>query len=119
MAYSKDLVQDVLDYLDAGHSTREAEERFNVSHESAARWRRLRDGNLRNNRPHPIRYPPETARMALGLAYGDHGFTLDQVAVMVGVSAPTISVYLHMEEEAHGGRNHGDPPRSILTRSRR
>ncbi|QTU84258.1 IS3 family transposase [Xiamenia xianingshaonis] len=31
--------------------------------------------------------------MALGLAYGDHGFTLDQVAVMVGVSAPTISIW--------------------------
>lgn len=29
--------------------------------------------------------------MALGLAYGDHGLRLDEVAVMVGVSAATIS----------------------------
>ena len=66
MAYSKEFIQDVLDYLDSGHSTREAEERFSISHESAARWRRKRDGNLRINRPHPIKYPPETVRLALG-----------------------------------------------------
>ena len=91
MAYSKEFVQDVLNYLDLGHSTREAEEHFNISHESAARWRRKRDGNLRINRPHPIKYPLETVRLALGLAYGKHGLTLDQTAVLVGVSAPTIS----------------------------
>ena len=91
MAYSKEFIQEVLNYLDSGHSAREAEDCFNISHESAARWRRLRDGNLRINRPHPIKYPQETVRMALGLAYGDHGLTLDQVGVMVGVSAPTIS----------------------------
>lgn len=91
MAYPKDFVQEVLDFLDAGHSAREAEERFGVSHESAARWRRERDGNLRINRPHPIKYSQETVKLALGLAYGDHGLTLDQTAVLVGVSAPTIS----------------------------
>lgn len=91
MSYPKSYVKEVLDYLDAGHSSREAESRFGVSHESAARWRRQRDGNLRYNRPHPIKYPLETVRMALGLAYGDHGLRLDEVAVMVGVSAATIS----------------------------
>lgn len=91
MAYSKEFIKNVLSYLDSGHSTREAEEYFNISHESAARWRRKRDGNLRVNRPHPIKYPQETVRLALGLAYGKHGLTLDQTAVFVGVSAPTIS----------------------------
>lgn len=91
MTYPKSLVKEVLDYLDAGHSAREAESRFGVSHESAARWRRQRDGNLRHNRPHPVEYPLDTVRTALGLAYGGHGFRLDEVAAMVGVSAPTIS----------------------------
>lgn len=91
MSYPKSFVKQVLDYLDAGHSARDAEVCFGVSHESAARWRRQRDGNLRHNRPHPVEYPLETVRMALGLAYGGHGLRLDEVAVMVGVSAPTIS----------------------------
>lgn len=91
MAYPQELVNEVLDYLDSGHSVREAERRFGVGHESAARWRRLRDGSLRANRPHPVKYPKDTVRLALGLAYGGHGFGLDEVAVMVGVSAPTIS----------------------------
>ena len=91
MAYPQELINEVLDYLDSGHSVREAERRFGVGHESAARWRRLRDGNLRANRPHPVKYPKDTVRLALGLAYGGHGFGLDEVAVMVGVSAPTIS----------------------------
>ena len=91
MSYPKSFVKKVLDYLDAGHSAREAESRFGVSHESAARWRRQRDGNLRHNRPHPVKYPLDTVRVALGLAYGGHGFRLDKVAAMVGVSAPTIS----------------------------
>ena len=91
MAYPQELINEVLDYLDSGHSVREAERRFGVGHESAARWRRLRDGNLRANRPHPVKYPQDTVRLALGLAYGGHVFGLDEVAVMVGVSAPTIS----------------------------
>lgn len=91
MSYPKSFVKKVLDYLDAGHSAREAESHFGISHESAARWRRQRDGNLRHNRSHPIKYPLDTVRLALGLAYGGHGFRLDEVAVMVGVSAPTIS----------------------------
>ena len=37
--------------------SREAERRFGVGHESAARWRRLRDGNLRANRPHSLLFP--------------------------------------------------------------
>lgn len=30
-------------------------------------------------------------RLAFGLAYGGHGLRLDEVAAMLGVSAPTIS----------------------------
>lgn len=44
MAYSKEAIDEVLAYLDEGHSARDAERRFGVSHESAARWRRKRDG---------------------------------------------------------------------------
>lgn len=91
MSYPKSFVEQVLDYLDAGHSAREAKARFGVSHESAARWRRQRDGNLRHNGPRPVKYPLETVRMALGLAYGGHGLRLDEVAAMVGASASTIS----------------------------
>lgn len=91
MAYPKETIDEVLAYLDEGHSVRDAERRFGVSHESAARWRRERDGNLRVIRPHPVKYPFETVRLALGLAYGGHGLRLDEVAAMLGVSAPTIS----------------------------
>lgn len=91
MAYPQELVDEVLEYLDSGRSARDAECRFGVSYESAARWRRQRDGNLRVNRPHPVKYPLEVVRTALGLAYGGHGLKLDEVAVMMGVSAPTIS----------------------------
>ena len=91
MAYPKETVDEVLAYLDDGHSVRDAERRFGVSHESAARWRRERDGNLKASRPHPVKYPFETVRLALGLAYGGHGLRLDEVAAMLGVSAPTIS----------------------------
>lgn len=55
MAYPQELVDEVLDYLDSGHSAREAERRFGVSHESAARWRRRRDGNLRVNQAAPCK----------------------------------------------------------------
>ena len=113
MAYPQELVNEVLDYLDSGHSVREAERRFGVGHESAARWRRLRDGNLRANRPHPVKYPKDTVRLALGLAYGGHGFGLDEVAVMVGVSAPTISNWKRRYVE--GG--HMTSRRSISARS--
>ena len=37
MAYPQELINEVLDYLDSGHSVREAERRFGVGHESAAR----------------------------------------------------------------------------------
>ena len=66
-----------------------AERRFGVSRESAARWRRGRDGDLKVGRPRPVKLPL-TVRLALGLAYGGHGLRLDEVAVMLGVS-PTIS----------------------------
>ena len=91
MAYPKEKIDEVLAYLDEGHSARDAERRFGVSRESAARWRRGRDGNLKVGRPRPVKYPFETVRLALGLAYGGHGLRLDEVAVMLGVSAPTIS----------------------------
>lgn len=41
--------------------------------------------------PHPVKYPFETVSLALKLAYGGHGLRLDEVAAMLGVSAPTIS----------------------------
>lgn len=113
MAYPQELINEVLDYLDSGHSVREAERRFGVGHESAARWRRLRDGNLRANGPHPVKYPQDTVRLALGLAYGGHVFGLDEVAVMVGVSAPTISNWKRRYVE--GG--HMTSRRSIPARS--
>ena len=91
MAYPKEKIDKVLAYLDEGHSARDAERRFGVSRESAARWRRERDGRLRVARSRPVKYPFETVRLALGLAYGDHGLGLDEVAVMLGVSPPIIS----------------------------
>lgn len=39
MAYPKEKIDEVLAYLDEGHSARDAERRFGVSRESAARWR--------------------------------------------------------------------------------
>ncbi|WP_373096240.1 helix-turn-helix domain-containing protein [Collinsella bouchesdurhonensis] len=42
MAYPKEKIDEVLAYLDEGHSARDAERRFGVSRESAARWRRGR-----------------------------------------------------------------------------
>ncbi|MFR4805076.1 MAG: IS630 transposase-related protein [Eggerthellaceae bacterium] len=111
MAYPQELINEVLDYLDSGHSVREAERRFGVGHESAARWRRLRDGNLRANRPHPVKYPQDTVRLALGLAYGGHGFGLDEVAVMVCLRAHDINWRRYVE----GG--HMDIPEIVPTRS--
>ena len=80
MVYSKGLVQDVLDFLDAGHSTREAQRRFDVHFTTAARWRRERDALCRTGSPQPVECLPGIVRMALGMAYGNHGFKLDQVA---------------------------------------
>ena len=54
MAYPKEKIDEVLAYLDEGHSARDAERRFGVSRESAARWRRGRDGNLKVGRPRKI-----------------------------------------------------------------
>lgn len=53
MAYPKEAIDEVLAYLDEGHSVRDAERRFGVSRESAARWRRECDGNLKAIRPIP------------------------------------------------------------------
>lgn len=93
MVYSKGLVQDVLDFLDAGHSTREAQRRFDVHFTTAARWRRERDALCRTGSPQPVECLPGIVRMALGMAYGNHGFKLDQVACTLGVAASTISAW--------------------------
>ena len=79
MAYPKEKIDEVLAYLDEGHSARDAERRFGVSRESAARWRRGRDGNLKVGRPRPVKYPFETVRLALGLAYGGQGLRPDEI----------------------------------------
>lgn len=93
MAYSQQTVQDVLRYLDEGHSVREAEREFGVSKSSISLWRRKRDGASGRPTPHPAKYPLEVVRLALGLAYGGHGLRLDEVACMLGISAPTISIW--------------------------
>lgn len=91
MAYPKSTLRKALIYLEQGHSIRDTARKFKVSVSCAAKWRKKAFGASRSQRPHPVEYPQETVRMALGLAYGGHGFRLDQVACMMGVSAPTIS----------------------------
>lgn len=91
MAYSQEIIDRVLDYLDEGHSTRDAERFFGISKATAALWRKKRDGLMRMQAAHPVKYSMDVVRKALALAYGGHGLKLDEVAVMLGVSAPTIS----------------------------
>lgn len=91
MVYPQKFINEVLEYLDSGHTSREAGERFGIGHSTAAGWRRRRDGNMRTVGPHPVKYPMDTVKRALGLACGDYGFTTGEVAAIVGVSGPTIS----------------------------
>lgn len=77
--------------LDEGYSVHDVGEAFGISRQTISRWRLLRDGMLRKGHPRPVKYPLETVRTALGLAYGNSGFKLSEVANMLGVSAPTIS----------------------------
>lgn len=91
MAYSQKVVSEVLAYIDDGHTCRQAACRFGVSKTSVSLWKRKRDGLSRKISPHPVRYPDDVVRKALALAYGGHGMKLDEVAVLLGVSAPTIS----------------------------
>lgn len=91
MAYPQQTIEDVLRYLDDGHSIRDAERVFGVSKSSISLWKRKRDDISRRPSPHPVKYPFEVVRLALGLAYGGHGLHLDEVACMLGISAPTIS----------------------------
>lgn len=49
MVHPKEAIDEALAYLDEEHSARDAERRFGVSHESAARWRRERDSNLKGH----------------------------------------------------------------------
>ena len=88
MAYSQEIVSKVLACIDEGHSAREAARRFGVSRSSASAWLRERDGVLRGHR---VRYPMEVVRKALGLAYGGHGLSVEEAAVMLGMTAKTIS----------------------------
>lgn len=91
MAYPKSLVNEVLNYLEEGHAIRDAACRFGLGKSTVSRWSLKAFGPKRPQRSHPVKYSDETVRMALGLAYGGHGFRLDQVACMLGISAPTIS----------------------------
>lgn len=106
MTYPREVVNEVLEHLDSGHSARDAEGCFGVSHEPAARWRCLRDGNLRVNGPHQVKHSQDTVRLSLGLAYGGHGHRPGEVVVMVGVSAPTTSSWRrhYVEDGGAGGR---------------
>lgn len=91
MAYSLGFINKVLDYLDTGHSVRAAAARFGIGRETAARWKRSRDGIQRKTRSHPVEYPQEIVRKVLAIAYGDHGFSVNQVAATMGISPSTIS----------------------------
>lgn len=64
----KELIRNVLNCLDSGYSTREAEEYFHVIRESVSRWCWKRDGGHRIGTPRPIKHPPEAAKLgAVGL----------------------------------------------------
>ena len=91
MAYSQKVVSEVLAYIDDGHTCGQAAFRFGVSKTSASLWGRKRGGLSRKTSSHPVRYPDDVVGKALALAYGGHGMRLDEVAVLLGVSAPTIS----------------------------
>jgi putative transposase len=104
VSYPKSLVTRVLDCLDVGRSAREAEACFGVSHENAARWRRQRHGNLRHNGLHPVKYPLETVRMALGLAYDGYGLRLGEG----GHDRRVRSYDLQLKEVIHRRRHRED-----------
>lgn len=91
MAHPKSLVDEVLNYLEEGHTIRDAACRFGLSKSTVSRWSLETFGLKMPLRSHPVKYPDKMVRMALGLAYGEHGFGLNQVAYMLGISAPTIS----------------------------
>lgn len=91
VSYSQEIIDDVLAYIDEGHTIREAEQRFGIGRSSASRWKRMRDGVTAKSATHPVKYPMDVVRRALGLAYGGYGLRLAEVAAMLGVSAPTIS----------------------------
>lgn len=80
-------------YCNEGHSVREAQGKFGVSKSSASLWLRAANGCKRKTSSHPVKYPERTVRLAIGLAYGNHGFTLTEVAHMLGVSAPSICIW--------------------------
>ncbi len=90
MAYPKEIRESLTDYCNDGHSVREAQEKFGISKSTASLWLRTASGSRRKSLPHPVRYPEKTVRLAIGLAYGSNGFTLTEVAHMLGISAPTV-----------------------------
>lgn len=93
MRYSQETIDAALAYLDEGHTLCETAERFGVSFSAVGAWRRRRDGPLYRRRARSVQCDDEKVRLALGLAYGDHGLRLDEVAFMVGVAPPTISAW--------------------------
>jgi len=93
MAYPKEARDALIDYCNEGHSVREAQGKFGVSKSSASLWLRAANGCKRKTSSHPARYPERTVRLAIGLAYGNHGSALTEVAHMLGVSAPSICIW--------------------------
>ena len=73
MAYPKEKIDEVLAYLDEGHSARDAERRFGVSRERGQVEEGARRNNLRSRRPRPIKYPFETVSSRARPSYGGHG----------------------------------------------
>ena len=90
MAYPKEVRESLIGYCNDGHSVREAQKKFGISKSTASLWSRAANGSRRKSSPHPVKYPEKTVRLAIGLAYGSNGFTLTEVAHMLGISAPTV-----------------------------
>ena len=90
MAYPKEARESLIGCCDDGRSVREAQKRFGISKSTASLWSRAANGSRRKSSPHPVKYPEKTVRLAIGLAYGSNGFTLTEVAHMLGISAPTV-----------------------------
>ena len=90
MAYPKEIRESLTDYCNDGHSVREAQKKFGISKSTASLWLRAANGSKRKSSPHPVKYPEKTVRLAISLAYGSNGFTLTEVAHMLGISVPTV-----------------------------
>lgn len=93
MTFPQPIKDEVLSYLDEGHSIRDAAKTFGISKSTVFVWKKKRHGVSRKSSPRPLKYPMELVRRALGLAYGAHRIRLDEVATALGVSVSTISTW--------------------------